>query len=140
MDRTKNAATEGVRRGAYLADGDDRRPQVLLLATGSEVVLCVEAYGNKTRVVSMPSLELFECRDDHDCREQVLPDLVTARVIGAEGAEHRDILDQDTHSANPLDHFDYAKAMGLVGPKKGWRSLFVTQSAQSATHERPRRS
>jgi transketolase len=45
LDRTKYAAAEGLRRGAYiLTDADDGRPQVLLLATGSEVALCVEAY------------------------------------------------------------------------------------------------
>jgi len=37
-------------------------------------------------------------------------------------AQHRDILDHDTHSADPLDYSDYAEAMGLVGPKKAWRS------------------
>jgi transketolase len=89
LDRTKYAAAEGVRRGAYiLADADDRRPQVLLLATGSEVALCIEAYetlkveGIKARVVSMPSWELFEhyCRDNPDYRDQVLPETVMARV------------------------------------------------------------
>jgi transketolase len=89
LDRTKYAGAEGVRRGAYvLTDADDRRPQVLLLATGSEVALCLEAYetlkaeGIRARVVSMPSWELFEhyCRDHPDYREQVLPESVTARV------------------------------------------------------------
>jgi transketolase len=89
LDRTKYAAAEGVRRGAYiLADADGRQPQVLLLATGSEVALCLEAYetlkaeGIKARVVSMPSWEMFEhyCRDHPDYREQVLPEAVTARV------------------------------------------------------------
>ena len=67
FDRTRYASAEGVQRGAYvLADADDRRPQVLLLATGSEVSLCLDAYeklkaeGIKVRVVSMPSWEIFE--------------------------------------------------------------------------------
>ena len=89
IDRTRYASTEGVHRGAYvLADADDRRPQVLLLATGSEVSLCLDAYeklkaeGIKARVVSMPSWEIFEryCRDHPEYREQVLPRSVTARV------------------------------------------------------------
>ena len=89
LDRTKYAAADGVRRGAYvLADADDGRPQVLLLATGSEVALCIEAYemlktqGIKARVVSMPSWEMFEhyCRDHPEYREQVLPESVNARV------------------------------------------------------------
>ena len=72
LDRTKYAAADGMRRGAYiLADADDGRPDILLLATGSEVALCVEAYemlkaeGIKARVVSMPSWEILE----HHCRE-----------------------------------------------------------------------
>ena len=67
LDRTKYAAAAGVAKGAYvLADAPDGKPDVLLLATGSEVALCVEAYeqlkaeGVKARVVSMPSWELFE--------------------------------------------------------------------------------
>ena len=95
LDRTKYAAAEGLRRGAYiLADADDERPQVLLLATGSEVALCVEAYetlkaeGIKARVVSMPSWEMFEhyCRAHPEYREQVLPESVNARVSVEQGS------------------------------------------------------
>jgi transketolase len=95
LDRTRYAAAEGVRRGAYiLADADDNRPQVLLLASGSEVALCVEAYetlkgeGIKARVVSMPSWEMFEhfCRDHPEYREQVLPKAVTARISVEQGS------------------------------------------------------
>jgi transketolase len=95
LDRTKYAAAEGLRRGAYiLADADDGRPQVLLLATGSEVALCVEAYeklkteGIKARVVSMPSWEMFEhyCRGRPTYREQVLPESVIARVSVEQGS------------------------------------------------------
>jgi transketolase len=89
LDRTRYASAEGVQRGAYiLADADDGRPDVLLLATGSEVALCIDAYeqlkadGIKARVVSMPSWEIFEyhCREHPEYREHVLPAAVTARV------------------------------------------------------------
>jgi transketolase len=89
IDRTRYAPADGLRRGAYvLADAPDRKPQVLLLATGSEVTLCLDAYeklkaeGIKARVVSMPSWEIFEryCHEHPDYREQVLPRSVTARV------------------------------------------------------------
>jgi transketolase len=89
LDRTTYASAEGVQRGAYiLADADDGNPEVLLLATGSEVALCIEAYeqltaeGIKARVVSMPSWEIFEyyCRQHPEYREHVLPAAVTARV------------------------------------------------------------
>lgn len=68
-----------------LADAADGRPNVLLLASGSEVALCIAAYeqlkleGVKARVVSMPSWDLFE-RQDERYREHVLPESVSARV------------------------------------------------------------
>ena len=89
LDRSKYASAEGVRRGAYiLADAKGGKPDVLLLATGSEVSLCLEAYeklkaeGIKARVVSMPSWEIFEyyCSKHPEYRESVLPAAVTARV------------------------------------------------------------
>ena len=95
LDRTKYAPAEGLRCGAYvLADADDGRPHVLLLATGSEVALCVEAFEMlkaeriKARVVSMPSWEIFEhhCRNHPEYREQVLPESVGARVSVEQGS------------------------------------------------------
>ena len=89
LDRTTYASAEGVQRGAYiLAEAQNGTPEVLLLATGSEVALCIEAYeqlkaeGIKARVVSMPSWEIFEyyCRQHPEYREHVLPAAVTARV------------------------------------------------------------
>ena len=86
VDRSKYAAATGVAKGAYvLADSNGSKPQVLLLATGSEVSLCVNAYeqlqaeGIPARVVSMPSWELFE-QQPREYRESVIPPGVTARV------------------------------------------------------------
>jgi transketolase len=86
LDRTRYAPAENVVRGAYvLADATDGNPDVLLLATGSEVSLCIQAHeqlsseGIKSRVISMPSWELFE-RQTPDYKHSVLPDDVTARV------------------------------------------------------------
>jgi transketolase len=85
-DRAKFGAASGVARGAYvLADAEGGKPAVILMASGSEVHLCVEAAeklkaeGIKARVVSMPSWELFE-RQDAAYKESVLPAGVTARV------------------------------------------------------------
>src|SRR5262249_31997904 len=89
LDRGKYAPASGLAKGAYvLADAPNGKPGVLLLATGSEVALCVEAYerlkaeGIPARVVSMPSWEIFEynCNKDPAYREKVLPSAVTARV------------------------------------------------------------
>ena len=95
FDRSKYSSAEGVARGAYiLADSEGGKPDVILMATGSEVYLCIEAYeklkseGVKARVVSMPSWELFE-HQDNAYREQVLPAAVTARVGGGAGLRAR---------------------------------------------------
>ena len=86
LDRSIYGAASGVAKGAYvLADADDGQPEVLLLATGSEVHLCLAAYeqlkteGIKARVVSMPSWELFD-QQDEAYKESVLPSAVVARV------------------------------------------------------------
>jgi transketolase len=86
LDRTKYASAEGVERGAYvLIDAPDKKPQVLLLATGSELALAAAAYdelsgeGIAARVVSMPSFELFE-EQPARYRDEVLPPSITARV------------------------------------------------------------
>jgi transketolase len=86
LDRTKYASAEGVERGGYtLIDAANGKPQVILIATGSELSLACDAYeqltkeGIAARVVSMPSMELFEMQDAA-YREQVLPASVTARV------------------------------------------------------------
>ena len=84
LDRSKYAAASGAARGAYvLSDADN--PQVLLLATGSEVQIALEAQeklaakGVAARVVSMPSWEIFAAQDVA-YRESVLPKAITARV------------------------------------------------------------
>jgi transketolase len=92
FDRTKYASAEGVSKGAsILADAPDGKPDVLLMATGSEVALCVDAHeqlakaGIKSRVVSMPSWELFE-HQPQEYRDKVLPPKLTARVAVEQAA------------------------------------------------------
>ncbi len=86
LDRTRYASAEGVQKGAYiLAEAKGGDPDVLLLATGSEVSLCVNAYeeltkqGVRVRVVSMPCWEIFD-KQDPEYQERVLPNKVQARV------------------------------------------------------------
>jgi transketolase len=86
FDRSRYAPAAGVARGAYvLAGADAGRPEVVLLASGSEVALCVRAYeqlereGIRARVVSLPSWELFE-QQSQEYRDSVIPPAVTARV------------------------------------------------------------
>ncbi|HTF90247.1 MAG TPA: transketolase [Planctomycetota bacterium] len=86
LDRTKFASAAGLRKGAYvLRDAPDGKPDVILIASGSELGLCVAAgdqlakEGVKVRLVSFPCWELFE-RQSPDYKESVLPQEVRARV------------------------------------------------------------
>jgi transketolase len=124
IDRTKYASAEGVTRGAYiLADAADGKPDVLLLATGSEVSLCLEAYeklkadGLKARVVSMPSWELF---DDQlaEYRESVLPSSVRARVSVEQAAT-----------------FGWSKYVGDTGQSIGMRSFGASAPLKQLQHK-----
>ncbi len=86
LDRTKYASAAGVAKGAYvLADSPGGKPDVIVMASGTELYLCVDAYeklkaeGVNARVVSMPSWEVFE-KQDAAYKESVLPANVTARL------------------------------------------------------------
>ena len=86
LDRSRYASAAGVARGAYvLADPPHGTPDVILIATGSEIALAVEAHerllveGARSRVVSMPSWDIFE-HQTQEYRDSVLPPGVTARV------------------------------------------------------------
>jgi len=86
LDRRTYAPAAGVARGAYvLADPPGGNPEVILIASGSEVSLAVEAHdkllaaGIRSRVVSMPSWDIFE-HQTQEYRDSVLPPTVTARV------------------------------------------------------------
>jgi len=112
LDRAKFAPASGLSRGAYvLADAQGGKPDVILLATGSEVSLCVEAYeqltkeGIRARLVSMPSWELFE-RQSREYQEEVLPLSVTARVAVEQGSV-----------------FGWAQYVGLRGAVVGMRTF-----------------
>jgi len=85
FDRTKYAAAEGALKGGYVLADSTGTPDIILIATGSEVQLAVDAYeeltkeGIKARVVSMPNWNLY-ARQSHEYREEVLPAKVKARV------------------------------------------------------------
>jgi transketolase len=86
IDRSRYASAEGLRRGGYvLADPSDGDPELILIATGSDVALALEAFevlsgdGVRARVVSLPSWQTFDQQDD-DYRESVLPASIEARV------------------------------------------------------------
>ncbi|MEA2854100.1 MAG: transketolase [Rhodospirillaceae bacterium] len=93
FDRSKYASAAGVARGAYvMADAADGPPEIILIATGSEVALIVEAHealvsrGIRSRVVSMPSWDIFE-HQPQSYRQEVLPPAVKARIAVEQGSE-----------------------------------------------------
>ena len=112
LDRSRYASASGLERGAYvLADAEGGKPDLILLSSGSEVSLCVEAFerltadGLRARVVSMPSWELFE-QQSSAYRESVLPPEVTARV-----------------SVEQAGTFGWERYVGLTGARIGMETF-----------------
>jgi transketolase len=115
IDRQQFAPARGLRHGAYiLAEATDENPQLILIATGAEVHAALEArerlesQGIATRLVSMPSWELFEAQPE-DYREQILPGAVEARLAVEAGCgqgwhryvgAHGDVLCLDRFGAS----------------------------------------
>ena len=106
LDRSRYADATGVARGAYVLAGDpDAAPALILIATGSEIALCIAAFevlsaeGIAVRVVSMPCWALFEAQDQ-GYRDSVLPPGVTARVA--------------VEAASPIGWDRYAGAAGTI--------------------------
>jgi len=125
LDRTKYAAAAGVARGAYvLADAPGGKPEVLLIASGSELSLAVEAHeqlrveGVRSRVVSMSSWELFDEQPD-EYRDGVLPPEVTARVAVEQGST----LGWERY-VGPRGHVIGMKTFGASAPLKELQKKF----------------
>jgi transketolase len=124
IDRQRFAAAEGLKKGAYvLADPKDAHPEIILVATGSEVHLALgaleklSALGIRARVVSMPSWELFE-KQEKSYRNEVFPPQLTAR-LSIEAASpvgwHKYVGPRGRNIA--IDHFG-ASAPGEVNMEK----------------------
>ncbi|WP_245637326.1 transketolase [Actinomyces vulturis] len=150
VQRTEGAATseafasaEGVRRGAYVLaessgvlEGKTEKPEVILLATGSEVSVALDARaeleeaGVGTRVVSVPCMEWF-AEQDADYREQVLPSTVRARVSVEAGIAMgwSDLLGS-AGKAVSLEHFGASAAGTLLFEKYGFTGSNVASVAR----------
>jgi transketolase len=92
FDRTRYASAEGVARGAYvMADAPRGSPEIILIATGSEVAVAIGAHetlttdGVRSRVVSMPSWDVFE-EQPQTYRDSVLPPQIAARIAIEQGS------------------------------------------------------
>jgi len=138
LDRTRYAGAEGLRQGAYvLSDAPDGKPSLILLASGSEVGLIVEATeklqadGIAVRCVSMPSWELFEAQPQ-GYRDLVLPPGVSARLAVELGATqgwdryvgpHGDVLG--------IDHFGASAPAGKLLQEFGFTVDNVVHRAKA---------
>ncbi|QWC84978.1 transketolase [Nocardioidaceae bacterium] len=131
--------TEGVKRGAYtLVDAEDGQPDVVLVATGSEVQLAVEAReqlaadGVSARVVSMPCREWF-FEQDPSYRDQVIPPQVKARVSVEAGVSlgWREIVGDHGRSVS-LEHYGASAAYEKLYEEFGITTAAVVAAAQDS--------
>ena len=139
LEGTKEKAHDGVRRGAYvLVEESKETPDVILLATGSEVQLAVaaakelEAAGTATRVVSAPCLEWFDEQDD-TYRESVLPSEVQARVsIEAGIAMPWHKYTGSFGRTISIEHYGASAPAGELFEKFGFTTTAVVEAAQES--------
>jgi len=131
LDRTKYAPASGVAKGAYvLADAPGGNPEAIIIASGSEVSLAVEAHekllaeGIRSRVVSMPSWEIFE-HQPKDYRDSVLPPNVKARVA----VEQASTFGWERY-VGTADHVIGMKTFGASAPLKELQRKFGFEPAQ----------
>jgi transketolase len=125
FDRAKYASAAGLARGAYvMADAPGGAPEIILIASGSEVALIVDAYerlaerGVRARIVSMPSWDLFE-HQPASYREHVLPAAVTARLAVEQGS----VLGWDRY-VGPAGRVIGMKTFGASAPLKELQRKF----------------
>ena len=139
LEGTKEKAHDGVRRGAYvLVEESKETPDVILIATGSEVQLAVaaakelEAAGTATRVVSAPCLEWFDEQDDA-YRESVLPSEVQARVsIEAGIAMPWHKYTGSFGRTISIEHYGASAPAGELFEKFGFTTTAVVEAAQES--------
>ena len=139
LEGTKEKAHDGVRRGAYvLVEESKETPEVILLATGSEVQLAVaaakelEAAGTATRVVSAPCLEWFDEQDDA-YRESVLPSKVQACVsIEAGIAMPWHKYTGSFGRSISIEHYGASAPAGELFEKFGFTTAAVVKAAQES--------
>ncbi|GAB3300353.1 transketolase [Epidermidibacterium keratini] len=138
LDRTELASADGVARGGYILREADGDPQVIIMASGSELSLAVaaaeqlESSGTPTRVVSMPCIEWFE-EQDRAYRDSVLPPTVRARVSVEAGiAQPWYRYLGDAGRAVSQEHFGASAAAATLFEKFGFTTDRVVQAAQES--------
>jgi transketolase len=127
IDRSRFASAEGLQRGAYvLSDVPGNKPDLILIASGSEIALSIAAQqvlaekGVKARIVSMPSWDLFDAQS-REYREDVLPSSIGARLAieaGVSQGWHKYVGDKG--DVLSLDHFGASAPGKVVFEKFGY--------------------
>jgi transketolase len=139
IDRTTHGSVEGVAQGGYiLAEAGSGTPQVILIATGSEVSIALdardrlEAEGTPTRVVSMPCREWFSAQEA-SYRQQVLPPDVRARVSveAAVAFGWRDLIGDDGETIS-LEHFGASAPQAILYEQFGITADRVVAAAHAS--------
>ncbi len=126
LDRSVLSPAENLSKGAYVIKDCDSEPQMILMATGSEVSIALEAAdilnetGIKTRVVSFPSWELFDMQSE-DYKEEVLPSIIKARVsVEAGVAQGWDKYVGDYGESISIDNFGASASNKVLFDKYGF--------------------
>ena len=138
LDRTVFASAQGVANGAYVLSDSEGTPDVIIIATGSEVALAITAHatlkeqGIKARVVSAPCLEWFE-QTSEAYRESVLPAAVKARVSVEAGVAQgwREYVG-DAGEIISINHFGASASAGTLFKEYGFTAEAVVAAAQSS--------
>jgi transketolase len=138
LDRTVFASAQGVANGAYVLSDSEGTPDVIIIATGSEVALAITAQttlkeqGIKARVVSAPCLEWFEQKSEA-YRESVLPAAVKARVSVEAGVAQgwREYVG-DAGEIISINHFGASASAGSLFKEYGFTAEAVVAAAQSS--------
>ncbi len=136
IDRTRYASPEGLEKGAYiLAGAKGKTPELILIATGSEVPLSLEAYeklsaeGIATRLVSMPSWDLFE-KQPQSYRDEVLPPSVTARLAVEAGVPLGWERYVGLHGAvQGINRFGASAPYKVIAEKLGFTAAHIVERA-----------
>ncbi|WP_228389141.1 transketolase [Cumulibacter manganitolerans] len=138
LDRARYASADGVARGGYVLKDTDGTPDVILIATGSELHLAVdaaeqlEAAGTRARVVSMPCVEWFDAQDEQ-YRNEVLPPSVRARVTVEAGvAQSWYRFLGDAGRAIAIEHFGASASAAVLFEEFGFTTEKVIEAARQS--------
>jgi transketolase len=141
LDRTKMSSAENLSKGAYVLVQSEKNPQVILMASGSEVSLAVEAFyslqseGINARVVSFPSWELFDIQSD-EYKQSVLPKTIKARISIEAGVKQGwEKYIGDHGEAISIEKFGASAPYEVIFKEYGFTKEAVVQKAKSVINK-----